>query len=177
MAISRARAQDYAESVINRPRGEMPVTLRRHKNGVTLLYRGRALTKTHATKVGEVQAELMAEVLGVERGSWPQQDLVWGRMAGGPLEKTGIIAGMSGSPVYIEGRLLGAVAYGWGTATEPLCGITPIGEMLTALERQEQQPPGSGAGVGSGGAGLWNIPQTQSREGEAPTHRLRWRRH
>jgi hypothetical protein len=66
MAISRIRAQDYAESVINRPRGETPVTLRRHKNGVTLLYNGRALTKTHASKVGEVQAELMAEVLGVE---------------------------------------------------------------------------------------------------------------
>ena len=66
MAISRTRAQDYAESVINRPRGETPVTLRRHKNGVTLLHGGRALTKTHASKVGEVQAELMAEVLGVE---------------------------------------------------------------------------------------------------------------
>jgi hypothetical protein len=66
MAISRTRAQDYAEEVLNQPGGEKPVTLSRHKNGVTLLYRGRALTKTHASKVGELQAALMAEVLGVE---------------------------------------------------------------------------------------------------------------
>jgi hypothetical protein len=66
MAISRSKAQDYAEAVINRPGGEKPVVLRRHKNGTTLLHRGRALTKTHASRVGEVQAELMAEVLGVE---------------------------------------------------------------------------------------------------------------
>ena len=66
MAISRTRAQDYAEAVLNLPGGEKPVTLSRHKNGVTLLYRGRALTKTHASKLGEIQAELMADVLGVE---------------------------------------------------------------------------------------------------------------
>jgi len=61
-----AKAQDYAEAILNRPGGEKPVVLRRHKNGTTLLHRGRALTKTHASRVGEVQAELMAEVLGVE---------------------------------------------------------------------------------------------------------------
>jgi hypothetical protein len=66
MGISRKRAQDYAESVLNRPRGETPVTLRRNKSGATLLHRGRALTKTHASNVGEVQAKLMAEVLGTE---------------------------------------------------------------------------------------------------------------
>jgi hypothetical protein len=66
MAISRTRAQDYAEEVLNQPGGEKPVTLSRHKKGVTLLYRGRALTKTHASKVGELQAVLMADVLGVK---------------------------------------------------------------------------------------------------------------
>ena len=66
MAISRRKAQDYAERVLNRPGGEKPVTLKRHKTGVTLLHHGRALTRTHDSKVGEVQAELMAEVLGVE---------------------------------------------------------------------------------------------------------------
>ena len=65
MAISRTKAQDYAEQVLNRPGGETPVTLRHHKNGYTLLHRGRALTKTHATAVGELQAEFMAEALGV----------------------------------------------------------------------------------------------------------------
>ena len=66
MAISRTKAQDYAESVLNRPGGEKPVVLRRHKSGATLLHRGRALTKTHATNVGAMQAQLMAEVLGVD---------------------------------------------------------------------------------------------------------------
>ncbi|MEX2599456.1 MAG: hypothetical protein WD533_07360 [Dehalococcoidia bacterium] len=66
MAISRTRAQDYAEEVLNRPRGETTVTLRRNKNSVSLLYRGRALTKTHASKVGELQAKCMAMALGVE---------------------------------------------------------------------------------------------------------------
>ena len=66
MSISRRKAQDYAEHVLNRPGGEKPVTLKRHKSGATLLHQGHAITKTHASKVGEIQAELMAEVLGVE---------------------------------------------------------------------------------------------------------------
>ncbi|MEX2431338.1 MAG: hypothetical protein WD645_05400 [Dehalococcoidia bacterium] len=66
MSISRTRAQDYAEEMLNRPRGESTVTLRRNKNGVTLLYRGRALTKTHASKVGDLQAKCMAMALGVD---------------------------------------------------------------------------------------------------------------
>ena len=61
MAISRTKAQDYAETVLNRPGGEKPVVLRRHKSGATLLHRGRALTKTHATNVGAMQAQLMAD--------------------------------------------------------------------------------------------------------------------
>ncbi len=66
MAISRTKAQDYAESVLNRPGGETQVVLRRHRGGYTLLHRGRALTKTHASGVGELQAEFMAQALGVE---------------------------------------------------------------------------------------------------------------
>jgi len=65
VAISRRRAQDYAEEFLSRPRGETPVVLRRHKSGVTLLHGQRALTKTHASVVGQAQAEFMAEALGV----------------------------------------------------------------------------------------------------------------
>ncbi len=67
MAISRTKAQDYAEQVLNRPGGETPVTLRHHKSGFTLLHRGKALTKTHASAVGWLQAEFMALALGVEQ--------------------------------------------------------------------------------------------------------------
>lgn len=66
MAISRTKAQDYAEQVLNRPGGEKPVTLKHTKSGATLLHRGRALTKTHASAVGQTQAKLMAMALGVE---------------------------------------------------------------------------------------------------------------
>ena len=84
MAISRTRAQDYAERVLGVPRGETPVTLRRYKSGCTLLYRGRALTKTHATKVGELQAEFMAQALGVELPA-DVGDSVSTRLASGAL--------------------------------------------------------------------------------------------
>ncbi len=66
----------------------------------------------------------------------PKKDLILARLSGGPLplEKTGVIGGMSGSPVYIEGKLIGAVAYAWGFSKEPYCGITPILEMLNAMD-------------------------------------------
>ena len=66
MSISRKRAQDYAERVLQRPRAEHPVTLRRGKGGVTLLYRGKAVTRCHASGVGTQQAMYMAQALGVE---------------------------------------------------------------------------------------------------------------
>ena len=65
MALSRTKALDYAERLINRPRGETPVTIRRNKNGYTLLHNRRALTKTHASGVGALQAQAMADALGV----------------------------------------------------------------------------------------------------------------
>src|SRR5688572_7294539 len=54
-----------------------------------------------------------AEVIGVLKNTSPGRDLVLCRLAGLDLERSGIIAGMSGSPVYINNKLLGAVAYGW----------------------------------------------------------------
>lgn len=66
MAISRRRAQDYAERVLAHPRSDIPVTLKRGKGGVTLLHQGRAVTKCHASRVGALQAAFMAQALGVE---------------------------------------------------------------------------------------------------------------
>ena len=73
------------------------------------------------------------EVLGTLRKWDAGGDMVLIRMAGGPLEKSGIIAGMSGSPVYINNRLIGAVAYGWSFSKEAIAGVTPIGEMTHTL--------------------------------------------
>jgi hypothetical protein len=78
--------------------------------------------------------DFKVEVLGVMRNVIaPKRNLILARLAGGPLAKTGVIAGMSGSPVYVDGKLMGAVSYSLGQfSTEPIAGITPIGEMLDA---------------------------------------------
>jgi hypothetical protein len=70
------------------------------------------------------------EVLGLLKRFAPGQDLILARVKGIGLENAGIIAGMSGSPIYIEGKLVGALAYGWPFSKEPICGITPIKSML-----------------------------------------------
>jgi hypothetical protein len=72
-------------------------------------------------------------ILGVlENAVGPRQSLVLARLAGGPLERTGVIAGMSGSPVFVNGRLLGAIAYAFPFGKEPIAGITPIADMIAA---------------------------------------------
>jgi hypothetical protein len=62
----------------------------------------------------------------------PQHSVILARLSGGPLAKTGVIAGMSGSPVFIDGKLVGAVAYSFPFGKEPIAGITPIGDMISA---------------------------------------------
>lgn len=69
-------------------------------------------------------------ILGVLKGYRPGATLILARAQGPYLERTGIQAGMSGSPVYIQGRILGAIAYTWAFTKDPVGGITPIGEML-----------------------------------------------
>src|SRR6476469_846221 len=78
--------------------------------------------------------EFKAHILGViENVIGTQRNLILARLEGGPLAETGVIAGMSGSPVYIDGKLIGAVSYALGSfPKEPIAGITPIAEMLEA---------------------------------------------
>src|SRR5689334_1160724 len=75
-------------------------------------------------------------ILGVLRNIiGPSRNLILARLEGGPLATTGVIAGMSGSPVYVDGRLIGAVSYSLGSfSKEPFAGITPIAEMTTAVD-------------------------------------------
>lgn len=88
---------------------------------------GTGLTVFKGTEISEFQVE----IIGVLPRIGPDRNMILARCSGGPLEETGILAGMSGSPIYIDGRLAGALAYGWGFAREPIAGITPIAEMLT----------------------------------------------
>jgi hypothetical protein len=81
---------------------------------------------------GDRLDEFKVNIIGVLRNSiGPRRNLILARLEGGPLANTGVIAGMSGSPVYIDGRLVGAVSYSLGQfSKEPIAGITPIDEMM-----------------------------------------------
>lgn len=88
------------------------------------------------------------EVIGVLRNAFPKQDIILARMSGAGLEKTGIIAGMSGSPVYLKVgdafKLAGAIAYGWSFPKEPLCGITPAENMFGVFQASRSEPKAKG---------------------------------
>ena len=86
------------------------------------------------------------EILGVLRNPFPGRSIVLARLSGGPLEHTGVMQGMSGSPVYVEGRLVGAVAYAFPFSRDPICGITPFEEM----RRFTEAPVGNAADTGGG---------------------------
>src|SRR5712691_8830953 len=70
------------------------------------------------------------EILGVLHNIGPGQDLILAKVDSPVVQRAGVIAGMSGSPVYVDGKVIGALAYSWQFAKEPVAGITPIEEML-----------------------------------------------
>jgi hypothetical protein len=91
---------------------------------------------------GEQIEEFQVEILGVLKNVLaPKRDLILARLSGGPLAKTGVIAGMSGSPVYIDGKLVGAVAISFPFSKEPLAGITPIQQMVQVVPEEKGQTP------------------------------------
>jgi len=81
---------------------------------------------------GSTPEPMQVEILGVLRGArGPGQDLILARLHGDKPEYTGVVEGMSGSPVYIDGKLAGSLSYRIGQFTkEPIAGITPIEQML-----------------------------------------------
>ena len=91
---------------------------------------------------GATREEFTAHVIGVLHNiNGPQRSLILARLEGGPLARTGVIQGMSGSPVYVDGRLIGAVSYALGAfPTEAIAGITPIDEMIDAVARPASRP-------------------------------------
>ncbi len=85
--------------------------------------------------------EFDVEIIGVLKNVEPKKSIILARLKGGILEEAGVISGMSGSPVYVDGKLIGAVAYSLGTfVKEPIAGITPIGEMLSISEKRKKGP-------------------------------------
>ncbi|MGA8183933.1 MAG: SpoIVB peptidase S55 domain-containing protein [Terriglobia bacterium] len=83
---------------------------------------------------GNKVQEFQVEFLGVLKNFLaPKHSVILARLSGGPLAETGVIAGMSGSPVYVDGKLVGAVALAFPFSKEAIAGITPIQEMLDVV--------------------------------------------
>ena len=129
--------------------------------------RGVAYTVFQGTK----PESMGVEVLGIlKNANGPKGDIILVRLSGAKAEYTGVVAGMSGSPVYLDGKLAGALAFRIGEfSKEPIAGVTPIAEMLeiNAMDRT----PGNGtvnakAGVGTpnktSGPGISEVPSDLS---------------
>lgn len=102
---------------------------------------GEARTVFHGTK----PESFKIRVISVVRHYLPHQDIVLIEAEDPRVKHTGIAAGMSGSPVYIKGKLMGAIAYGFSSAKDPLAGVTPIEAMLSQADRVGK--PGINANV------------------------------
>src|SRR2546425_11514673 len=99
---------------------------------------GIGRTVFNGTRVEEFKVNIIGvleNVIGTHR------NLILARLEGGPLANTGVIAGMSGSPVYIDNKLVGAVSYALGSfPKEPIAGITPIAEMTDSAADSTARP-------------------------------------
>jgi hypothetical protein len=104
--------------------------------------KGTALTVFSGTEPEEFGVEILGVLPGFPA---PRQSAIIARLTGKNVERTAVFAGMSGSPVYIDGKLVGAIAFSFPFAKEPIAGITPIKQMIDIFER--------------GGAGSTGAPQ------------------
>lgn len=90
-----------------------------------------------------------ARIVGVLPGGRAGGDVILARATAPRVVASGVAQGMSGSPVYVDGRLVGALSSGWSFSKEPIFGITPIAEMLEVLDRPEsERPDGTSGPVG-----------------------------
>ena len=93
--------------------------------------KGYGLTVFEGTKPEKFDVE----VIGVQKGFLPRQDLILIKTRHPRLDVARVVAGMSGSPVFLEGKMVGAYAYGWTFPREAVAGVTPIENMLSDLDR------------------------------------------
>lgn len=114
---------------------------------------------------GASPEDFQVEILGVLENIGPRQNIILARLAGGPLEKTGVMQGMSGSPVYIDGKLIGAVALAFPYSKETIAGIRPIEEMLAGEPQSPAAPRARVAAPGFGEARLTEVATPVSFSG------------
>jgi hypothetical protein len=94
--------------------------------------------EAHTVFQGTAPEVFKVRVISILRDFMPRQDVILVRAEDPRVESVGIAAGMSGSPVYVDGKLMGAIAYGWSFAKEPLAGVTPIESMLAERDRPDR---------------------------------------
>jgi hypothetical protein len=93
---------------------------------------GKGKTVFEENKIEEFDVEILDVLYNIA----PKRNIILAKLKGEIFDKAGVIQGMSGSPVYVSGKLIGAVAYSIGDfAKEAIAGLTPIGEMLS-IERE-----------------------------------------
>lgn len=113
--------------------------------------KGYGLTVFSGTKIERFDAEVLSILYGTD----PRSNLILVRISGGPIERAGVIAGMSGSPIYMDGRIIGALAYSWTFSKEPIAGITPIDEMLRIFDFEQRSGGRAAVGREETGSAGW----------------------
>src|SRR5262245_47046147 len=99
---------------------------------------------------GSEPQEFNLEILGLLNGyTGPRQSTIIAKLSGPNVDRTGVFAGMSGSPVFIDDKLVGAIAYSSPFAKEPICGITPIKQMIDIFEQGDKKPKATEARAAS----------------------------
>lgn len=102
--------------------------------------KGHGMSVFQGSKPERFEVEVLGTLQGMPN---PKQAIVIARLSGPLVERSGVFAGMSGSPVYIDGKLVGAVAYAFPFAKEPIAGITPIKYMIGVFEQGGEESPRS----------------------------------
>lgn len=102
--------------------------------------KGYGMSVFQGNKPERFEVEILGTLEGFQN---PRQSIIIARLSGPLVERTSVFAGMSGSPVYIDGKLVGAVAYAFPFEKEPIAGIQPIGNMLQVIEEGRKEEPRS----------------------------------
>ena len=101
---------------------------------------GYLLTVVQGTEPIKVPVRIIGVLRKINAGG----DMILARLVGEEYEHMGTAGGMSGSPVYIEGKLVGALAWGWSFSKDPLFGATPIADMARMLDEEDAPPRAAG---------------------------------
>src|SRR5436853_5698647 len=102
--------------------------------------KGYGMSVFQGTKPERFEVEILGTLEGFQN---PRQSIIIARLSGPLVERTSVFAGMSGSPVYIDGKLVGAVAYAFPFEKEPIAGIQPISNMIQVIEEGRKEEPRS----------------------------------